>query len=252
MSGAAGLSLSSAPGRWVLLATILGSALAGIDATVVNVALPALGESLDAGFSSLQWTVSAYALTLASFILLGGTLSDRFGRRRVFVVGVLWFAVASLACGLALNVEMLIGARAVQGIGAALLTPGSLAILQASFRSTDRARAIGAWSGLGGVATAIGPLLGGWLVDVASWRWVFLINLPVAALVVWLAQRHVPESHDPGAEGTPVDWAGGLLGALALAGLTYALIEADSGTMTVLVSVGVAVVRSSLRRLSVA
>ena len=232
-----GLTLSSAAGRWALTATILGSALAGIDATVVNVALPAIGGDLDADFAALQWTISAYALTLASFILLSGTLGDRFGRRRVFVVGVTWFALASLLCGLAPNVEILIAARAVQGIGAALLTPGSLAILQASFTVDDRARAIGAWSGLGGVATAIGPLLGGWLVDVASWRWVFLINLPLAVVVVWLARRHVPESRDPGADGTSVDWAGGLLGAVALAGGTYALIEAGAGTVAVTVAV---------------
>ncbi|GAA5156404.1 MFS transporter [Nocardioides marinquilinus] len=237
-----GLVLGSPAGRWVLVATILGSAIAGIDATVVNVALPAVAADLDTDFAALQWTVSAYALTLASFILLGGTLGDRFGRRRVFVVGVVWFAAASLLCGLAVNAEMLIGARAVQGIGAALLTPGSLAILQASFATSDRARAIGAWSGLGGVATAIGPLLGGWLVDVASWRWVFLINLPLAALVVWLAVRHVPDSHDAGADGTPVDWAGGLLGALALAGATYALIESGGGAAVVVPSVAVAVV----------
>ncbi|WP_246081784.1 MFS transporter [Nocardioides litoris] len=212
---------------------MLGSALAGIDATVVNVALPALGESLDAGFSSLQWTVSAYALTLASFILLGGTLGDRFGRRRVFVVGVVWFAVASLACGLAQDVVVLVVARAVQGVGAALLTPASLALLQVTFRAEDRARAIGAWSGLGGVATAIGPLLGGWLVDVASWRWVFLINLPLAAVVVVLALRHVPDSHDEAAEDTPVDWTGGLLGAVALGGVTLALIEAARGPAVV-------------------
>lgn len=236
------LALSSGAGRWVLVSTILGSALAGIDATVVNVALPALGESLDAEFSSLQWTVSAYALTLASFILLGGTLGDRFGRRRVFVIGVVWFALASLACGLAQDVTMLIVARAVQGIGAALLTPGSLALLQVVFRPEDRARAIGAWSGLGGVATAIGPLLGGWLVDVASWRWVFLINLPLAAVVVWIAVRHVPENHDAGADGTDVDWTGGLLGAVALAGLTFALIESARGPGVVVTAalVGVA------------
>ncbi len=234
---AGGLTFSSAAGRWALTATILGSALAGIDATVVNVALPAIGEDLDTDFAALQWTVSAYALTLASFILLSGTLGDRFGRRRVFVVGVAWFALASLLCGLAPNVETLIAARAVQGIGAALLTPGSLAILQASFATDDRARAIGAWSGLGGVATAIGPLLGGWLVDVASWRWVFLINLPLAVVVVWLAWRHVPESHDPGADGTPVDWSGGLLGAVALAGGTYALIEAGAGSLAVSIAI---------------
>lgn len=236
------LSLSTASGRWVLLATILGSALAGIDATVVNVALPALGSSLDAEFSALQWTVSAYALTLASFILLGGTLGDRFGRRRVFVIGVVWFAVASLACGLAQDVGTLIAARAVQGVGAALLTPGSLALLQVTFRAEDRARAIGAWSGLGGVATAIGPLLGGWLVDVASWRWVFLINLPLAAIVVWIALRHVPETHDDAADGTDVDWVGGLLGAVALAGLTFALIESSRGAPFVVGAVAVGLV----------
>jgi EmrB/QacA subfamily drug resistance transporter len=235
------LTLSTAAGRWVLLATILGSALAGIDATVVNVALPAIGESLDAEFSSLQWTVSAYALTLASFILLGGTLGDRFGRRRVFVVGVVWFAVASLACGLAQDVGTLVGARAVQGVGAALLTPGSLALLQATFRPEDRARAIGAWSGLGGVATAVGPLLGGWLVEVASWRWVFLVNLPLAAVVVVVASRHVPETRDDSAEGTAVDWTGGLLGALALAGLTFALIESSRGAGVVAGAVLIAV-----------
>jgi EmrB/QacA subfamily drug resistance transporter len=240
-SPAPALTLSSAAGRWVLVATILGSALAGIDATVVNVALPALGESLDADFATLQWTVSAYALTLASFILLGGTLGDRFGRRRVFVVGVVWFAVASLACGLAQDATTLIAARAVQGVGAALLTPGSLALLQVTFRTDDRARAIGAWSGLGGVATAIGPLLGGWLVDVASWRWVFLINLPLAAVVVWLAVRHVPETHDTSSDGTDVDWAGGVAGALALAGLTFALIESGRGPVVVGAALGVAV-----------
>ncbi|WP_134766112.1 MFS transporter [Nocardioides sp. 1609] len=232
------LTLSSGPGRWVLLATILGSALAGIDATVVNVALPALGDDLGADFAALQWTVTAYALTLASFILLGGTLGDRFGRRRVFVVGVVWFALASLACGLAKDVGTLVAARAVQGIGAALLTPGSLAILQVSFRPADRARAIGAWSGLGGVATAIGPLLGGWLVDTVSWRWVFLVNLPLAVVVVWLAARHVPETRDPAAAGTPIDWAGGLVGALALAGATYALIESGGGAAVVAGVVG--------------
>lgn len=240
------LTYTSAAGRWTLLATILGSALAGIDATVVNVALPAIGADLDADFTALQWTVSAYALTLASFILLGGTLGDRFGRRRVFLVGVVWFAGASGLCGLAINAEMLIGARALQGVGAALLTPGSLSILQSSFRSRDRARAIGAWSGLGGVATAVGPVLGGWLVDVASWRWVFLINLPLAAVVVVVALRHVPESRDPGAEGTHADWGGGVLGALALAGLTFALIESGAGAAHVLPALAVGVVGALL------
>ena len=237
----AGLSLASADGRWLVAATVLGSALAGIDATVVNVALPAIGEDLDAGFATLQWVVTAYALTLASLILLGGVLGDRFGRRRVFVVGVVWFAVASLLCGLAPSAGLLVAARALQGVGGALLTPGSLAMLQASFTGEDRGRAIGAWSGLGGVATAAGPFVGGWLVDVASWRWVFLVNAPLAALVVWIAWRHVPESRDPAAGGR-VDAAGALLGALALGGLTWALLGAgDRGAATTVLAVAVAV-----------
>src|SRR5918995_2689725 len=184
-------------GRWVLLATVLGSALAFIDGTVVNIALPRIGEDLDADAAGLQWTVNAYTLTLAALILLGGSLGDRYGRRRVFVVGVVWFAVASLACGLATDVTTLAAARAVQGVGGALLTPGSLAILQSSFRREDRARAIGAWSGLAGIAGAAGPFVGGWLVENAGWRWVFLLNLPLAGAVVLVTARHVPESRDP-------------------------------------------------------
>ena len=222
------MTFTSPQGRWLLLAAILGSGLAGIDATVVNVALPAIGKSFDASFTTLQWTVTAYAFTLAAFILLGGGLGDRLGRRRVFVVGVVWFAVASLLCGIAPSAGVLVAARALQGLGAALLTPGSLAMLQASFVQEDRARAIGAWSGLGGVATAIGPFLGGWLVDVASWRWVFFINVPLAALVVWIASRHVPETLDSAAD-PHLDPAGAVLGAVALGGISYALIEAGSG-----------------------
>ncbi len=220
-----GTRMGTASGRWILLATVLGSGLAGIDATVVNVALPTIGSDLGADFAALQWMVTGYTLTLASFILLGGSLGDRFGRRRVFVIGVVWFAVASLLCGLAPDAGLLVAARALQGVGGALLTPGSLAIIQAAFSGEDRARAIGAWSGFGGVATAIGPFLGGWLVESVSWRWVFLINVPLAALVVWIAARHVPESRDTDATGRP-DAAGAVLGALALAGGTYALIEA--------------------------
>ncbi|MHA7286400.1 MFS transporter [Arthrobacter sp. MDT3-44] len=227
-----GIRMGTASGRWILVATVLGSGIAGIDATVVNVALPTIGRDLGTGFSALQWMVTGYTLTLASFILLGGALGDRFGRRRVFVVGVIWFAVASLLCGLAPDAGLLIAARALQGVGGALLTPGSLAILQAAFSGEDRARAIGAWSGLGGVATAIGPFLGGWLVESVSWRWVFLINVPVAAAVVWIAVRHVPETRDSGATGR-LDIAGAALGALALAGTTYALIEApDHGVLS--------------------
>jgi len=208
----------------VLLATVLGSGIAFLDATVVNVALPTIGEELDAGISGLQWVVNAYTLTLSGFLLLGGSLGDHYGRRRVFVVGVIWFAVASLLCGVAPSAEALVAARALQGIGGALLTPGSLAIIEASFRAEDRGPAIGAWSGLGGVTAAIGPFLGGWLVQAASWRWIFLINLPLAVLVVWVAQRHVPESRDPSV-GRGLDYTGAALAALGLAGVVYALTD---------------------------
>jgi EmrB/QacA subfamily drug resistance transporter len=204
----------------VLLATVLGSGLAFIDATVVNIALPSIGADLDAEASGLQWTVNGYTLSLASLILLGGSLGDRFGRRRIFVLGVGWFALASLLCGLAPTIEALIAARVLQGVGGALLTPGALAILEASFHPDDRAKAIGAWSGLAGVAGAVGPFLGGWLVQVSTWRLVFLINLPLAAAVAVVALRHVPESRNPQAAGH-VDVAGAATGAAGLAGLTY-------------------------------
>ena len=206
---------------------MLGSGIVGIDATVVNVALPAIGTDLDADFAALQWTVTGYTLTLASFILLGGALGDRYGRRRIFVIGVIWFAAASVFCGLSRDVNTLIVARGLQGVGGALLTPGSLAMIQASFDPRDRARAIGAWSGLGGVATAIGPFIGGWLIQSASWRWIFLINAPLALAVVLIAQRHVPESRDESAVGRP-DFLGAALGALSLGGVTYALIQAPT------------------------
>jgi EmrB/QacA subfamily drug resistance transporter len=212
----------------VLLATVLGSGMAGLDATVVNIALPRIGTDLGTGLSGLQWTVNAYTLTLAGFLLLGGSLGDRSGRRRMFVTGVVWFAAASALCALAPTSAALIGARALQGVGGALLTPGSLAIIEASFCPEDRSAAIGAWSGLGGVAIAIGPFLGGWLVEAVSWRLIFLINLPLAALVVWVAVRHVPESRDPNATG-PLDVPGAALAAVGLAGVIYALTEADKG-----------------------
>ena len=237
VEGGAAVRFESATGRWVLLATILGSGLAGIDATVVNIALPAIGDDFDVGLSALQWTITAYTLTLAALILLGGSLGDRFGRRRVFVVGVVWFAASSLLCGLAPTAPLLIAARALQGVGGALLTPGSLAMIQASFDPRDRARAIGAWSGLGGVATAVGPFLGGWLLEVTSWRWIFLINVPLAALVVYVAGRHVPETRDPTATGS-VDVLGATLGVLGLGALTYALIEAPEYGAGSLVVVG--------------
>jgi EmrB/QacA subfamily drug resistance transporter len=220
-----GIRLREPHGRWILAAAVLGSSMALLDATVVNVALPTIGRDLHTSLGGLQWTVTAYTLTLAGLILLGGSLGDRMGRRRIFVIGVVWFAVASALCGLAPDIGVLVAARALQGVGGALLAPGSLAIIQASFASDDRPRAIGAWSGLGGVAGAAGPLLGGWLVGTAGWRWIFLINLPLAVLVVVVALRHVPETRDPSAHGH-FDVLGALLAALALAGITDALIEA--------------------------
>jgi EmrB/QacA subfamily drug resistance transporter len=221
------LSFGSSQGRWVIAATVLGSGIASLDATVVGIALPTIGRAFHSGVGTLQWVVSGYSLTLAAFLLLGGSLGDRMGRRRVFSVGVVWFAVASVCCGIAPNAGVLIAARILQGIGGALLAPSSLAILQASFRQNDRSRAIGAWSGLGGVATAAGPLLGGYLILAGSWRWVFFINVPVAAVVLVVTARHVPETRDPSTAGR-VDSLGAGLAVLFLAGLTYGLIEAPS------------------------
>jgi len=231
------LRMSSAPGRWVVTATVLGSGMAALDATVVGIALPAIGRDFHAGVASLQWVVDAYTLTLAGLLLLGGTLGDSYGRRKMFVIGTVWFAIASLLCGLAPNAAVLIAARGLQGVGGALLTPGSLAILQASFAEEDRGAAIGAWSGLGGLATAIGPFLGGWLIGAVSWRLVFFINLPLAVAVVAIAARHVPETKAPG----PVprlDVKGAICISGALAGITYGLIAASAdswGSVSVLV-----------------
>ncbi len=220
------LVLKSAAGRGVLAATILGSGMAMLDGTVVNVALPRIGRDLGAGLTALQWTVNAYTLTLAGLLLLGGSLGDRLGRRRMFVLGVVWFTVASVLCAFAPTAGVLIGSRALQGIGGALLTPGSLAILEAVFRPEDRAAAVGSWSGLGGIATAIGPVVGGVLVGVAPWGWrlVFLINLPIAAAAVVLAGRFVPETRDDEASGR-LDVPGAVLAAVGLALTVYALTE---------------------------
>jgi EmrB/QacA subfamily drug resistance transporter len=207
----------------VLAVAVLGSGMAFLDGTVVNVALPTIGRDLNASTGALQWILNGYTLALASLILLGGSLGDRQGRRKIFVLGVCIFTLASLLCAVSPTVEFLIGARVVQGIGGALLTPGSLAMIEAAFRPSDRPRAIGAWSGLTGVASAVGPLLGGYLVQAFSWRAVFLINLPIGALVVGLA-HHVPESRDPSAHGR-LDIPGAVCGAVGLAGVTYALIE---------------------------
>jgi EmrB/QacA subfamily drug resistance transporter len=223
-SSAPELSYKSSSGRWVLLATILGSAMASIDATVVGIALPAIGRDFHATLASLQWVVTAYTLTLAGLLLFAGGLGDKNGRKKIFLIGVVWFAVASAICGVAVNAPMLILARAVQGIGAALLTPGSLAILEASFREEDRSKAIGAWTGFAGVGTAIGPFLGGWLIAAVSWRLIFIINLPVAAVVLVVGMRHVPESRDPGDTGK-LDVTGAALVTFGLIGLTYGLIE---------------------------
>ncbi|WP_105973025.1 MFS transporter [Streptomyces geranii] len=238
----ADVRIASPQGKWILLTTVLGSSMALLDSTVVNVALPRIGRDLGADLTALQWTVNAYTLTLAGLILLGGSLGDRYGRRWIFVIGVVWFAVASLLCGLALTTGALVASRALQGIGGALLVPGSLALIQASFHPDDRGRAVGLWSGYGGIGAAVGPFLGGWLVDGPGWRWVFLLNVPLALLCATIAVRHVPESGDGRAKHGRFDVLGAALGALALAFVTYALIEARSGSVTVVVSavVGVA------------
>ncbi|HWM73092.1 MAG TPA: MFS transporter [Nocardioides sp.] len=242
-SAAGGIRIGTPPGRGVILAAGLGSGMAFLDGTVVNVALKRIGEDLGASLAELQWISNGYLLSLASLILLGGSLGDRYGRRRVFVIGTAWFAAASLLCGLAPNPETLIIARVLQGIGGALLTPGSLAMIQGAFVASDRPKAIGAWTGITSIAAAIGPFVGGGLVDYTSWRWIFLINLPLAAATIWFAVRHVPESRDPHAS-THFDVAGGTLATLALGALTYALIQWGdtlapyAGVVAVLAAVG--------------
>jgi EmrB/QacA subfamily drug resistance transporter len=216
--------LVSARGRWIIAATVLGSGVAFIDSTVVNVALPRIGRDLGGGMTTQQWVLDGYMLTLSALLLLGGVLGDRYGRRRVFVIGLAAFGIASLGCGLAPSAATLIAARLVQGVGGALLVPGSLALIDASIRSEDRSRAIGVWAGLSGVSTAVGPLLGGWMVDAASWRLVFMINLPLAALAGWAALRHVPESRGGSSSG-PLDVTGAVAVTVGLGGLTYGLIE---------------------------
>jgi EmrB/QacA subfamily drug resistance transporter len=223
--GRPGLVLHSARGRIALLATVAASGMASLDATVVNVALPHIGADFHADVSALQWVLNGYLLALASLILLGGALGDRFGRRKVFTIGTAWFAVASLLCAVAPNIDVLVTARILQGIGGALLTPGSLAILQASFQSSDRAAAVGAWSGLGGVAGAIGPFVGGGLVDGPGWRWAFLINVPVAAIAIAAAHSAVPETRDPDAV-RGLDLTGAGFAVVFLAGSTWAFTDA--------------------------
>src|SRR3954452_7852295 len=232
------IARGSPQGRWVLTAAVLGSGMAMLDGTVVNIALRNIGGELGATVPQLQWVVNAYLLGLASLILVGGSLGDHLGRRRVFMVGVAWFAVASALCGIAQSPGQLIAARLVQGMGAALLTPGSLAMIQGSFRRADRGAVIGQWAGLGGIAAALGPLLGGWIVDNASWRGIFLITVPVAVAVLAIAARHVPESRDPQAARS-FDVLGATFGALGLGGVTYALIEATDAPRVVVVAAAV-------------
>ncbi len=236
-------TLDSPNGRWIIAATVLGSGMAAIDSTVVGIALPTIGREFHSTFGALQWIVTGYALSLAALLLLGGWLGDRYGRRLIFCIGVVWFVVASAACALAPDVDVLIVTRVLQGAGAALLTPGSLAIIQSAFVDDDRGSAIGTWSGLGGVATAVGPLLGGYLIAAASWRWIFLINLPIGAIVLAVSIRHVPESRNPELSGRP-DLAGAALAVLALGGITFGLIEGpsigwSSPSVTVMVVLGI-------------
>jgi EmrB/QacA subfamily drug resistance transporter len=216
--------LSSAQGRGVLLASIVGSGMAFLDSTVVNVALPSLGRSLGADLAGLQWTLDAYLLTLSAFLLTGGSLGDRLGRKRMFELGVVGFAVASLLCALAPSVVALILARALQGMAAALLVPLSLSLVRAGIDASDQGSALGTWTGLSGVTSAAGPLVGGWLVETVSWRAIFFLNLPLAAVALWAARRYLPGA--TGArEDTPLDPAGAVTGAVAVGGMTYALIE---------------------------
>jgi EmrB/QacA subfamily drug resistance transporter len=219
--------LGTAQGRWVLAATIAGSGMAFLDSTVVNVALAKIGDDFHAGFTALQWIANSYTLTLAALILLGGVLGDRLGRRRIFLLGVVWFAVASALCALSPSAEVLIAARALQGVGGALLTPGSLAIISSAFANEDQPRAVGLWAGLGGLSGAVGPFLGGWLVAV-DWRLVFLINLPIAAVILFGTVRHVPESRDTLDGARRLDLAGTVAIVVCLTGLTWSLTEAGA------------------------
>jgi EmrB/QacA subfamily drug resistance transporter len=227
---AEGVRLASARGRWLVAATALGSGIAFLDSTVVNIALPAIRRDLGGGLTAQQWVVDGYLLTLSALLLLGGALGDRYGRRRLFVLGLVGFAIVSALCGVAQSASELIIARVAQGIFGALLVPGSLALLDASIVPEDRGRAVGAWAGLSGVSTALGPFVGGWFVDAVSWRLVFFINIPLAAAAIAIAVRHVPESGSSTVR--VLDWLGAVLVTLGLSGVIYALIEMPSAGAT--------------------
>src|SRR5256885_3806863 len=240
----AGVPCSKTSGRWILAATILASSMAFIDGTVVNVALPALQSSLNATAVDLQWVIEAYSLLLSALLLVGGSLGDHYGRRRIFLIGVALFAAASAACGFAADIRQLIAARALQGLGAALLVPGSLAIISSSFSENERGRAIGAWSGFSAITAGIGPVLGGWLIEHVSWRAVFFINLPLALVVILISLLHVAENTDR--ESSRVDWFGAILAALGLGALVYGLIESahvgfDDRSVIVALTAGIVV-----------
>ena len=226
MQSSASIQCSANAQRWILAATILGSSMAFIDGTVVNVALPALQSSLHVDIVDVQWVVESYGLFLGALILAGGSFGDVFGRRLMFVSGVTLFAIASAGCGLAASIHQLIIARSLQGVGAAFLVPGSLAIISASFDEKTRGKAIGTWSGFTAITTAIGPLLGGWLIQHASWRWVFFINLPFAALVIAISFWHIPESRSAAAR--RIDWLGALVGTVGLGGLVFGFVESNN------------------------
>ncbi|MFE0750960.1 MFS transporter [Gordonia sp. NPDC058843] len=239
-----GVPAASPAGRWLIVAAVLGSGVAFIDGTVVNVALPAIASDLDTGLRGQQWVLDGYLLTLSALLLIGGVAGDRYGRRLVFAGGLAVFAVATVACGLAPTVELLVVARIAQGVAAAAVVPGSLALINAEIQPSDRGAAVGLWAGMSGATTALGPFLGGWLVDAASWRWTFLLSVPLALGALWIAIRHVPES-----KGAPsnahLDVAGALALTVGLAGVIYALIEGPSSGWTgVTVAAGVVGVMS--------
>lgn len=239
-NGSPGVSASSAKGRWLIASAVLGSGVAFLDGTVVNVALPTIARDLDTGLAGQQWVVDGYMLTLSALLLTGGVAGDRYGRRAVFVGGLIVFAIASIACGLAPTIEWLVVARLVQGVAAAALVPGSLALVNAGIREEERGQAVGLWAGMSGATSALGPFVGGWLVDAASWRWVFFLSVPIALVAVAITLRHIDESKEPDVVGRP-DIPGAVTITLGLAGVIVALIEGPSrGWTPWIIAIGVA------------